>query len=72
MNLWTDSERKWALEPESKPESEGIHLHHNDMSKQVNYTATPIDTNYHPPRGQSVEFYFNKWISWLIRDENEL
>ena len=23
---------KWALEPESKPEIEGIHLHHKDMS----------------------------------------
>ena len=32
MNLWTDSERKLALEPESKPEIEGIHLHHKDMS----------------------------------------
>ena len=32
MNLWTDSERKWALEPESKPEIEEIHLHHKDMS----------------------------------------
>ena len=32
MNLWTHSERKWALEPESKPEIEGIHLHHIDMS----------------------------------------
>ena len=26
MNLWTHSERKWALEPESKPDFEGIHL----------------------------------------------
>ena len=24
--------RKWALEPESKPEIEGIHWHHKDMS----------------------------------------
>ena len=24
-----------ALEPETKPESEGIHLHHNDMSNEV-------------------------------------
>ena len=32
MNLWNHSERKWDLEPESKPEIEGIHLHHNDMS----------------------------------------
>ena len=26
------SDSKWALEPESKPEIEGIHLHHKDMS----------------------------------------
>ena len=32
MNLWTDSERKCALEPESKPEIEGIHLNHKDIS----------------------------------------
>ena len=32
MNLWTDSERKWALEPESKPEIEEKHLLHNVMS----------------------------------------
>ena len=32
MYLWNDSERKWALEPESEPEIEGIHLHHKDMS----------------------------------------
>ena len=28
----THSERKWALEPESKPDFEGIHLHHKDKS----------------------------------------
>ena len=32
MNLWTHSERKWAVEPESKPEIEGIHPHHKDKS----------------------------------------
>ena len=32
MNLWTDSERKWALEPESKPEIEETHLLHEVMS----------------------------------------
>ena len=32
MNLCTDSERKWALEPESKPEIEGYLLHYKDMS----------------------------------------
>ena len=29
----TDSERKWDLEAESKPEIEGKHLHHKDMFK---------------------------------------
>ena len=32
MNLWSDSERKWALEAESKPKIEGKHLHHKDNS----------------------------------------
>ena len=32
MNLWTDSERKWALDSESKPEIEERHLLHKDMS----------------------------------------
>ena len=32
MNLWSDSGRKWALEAVSKPEIEGKHLHHKDMS----------------------------------------
>ena len=32
MYLWTDSERKWALEPESKPETEEKHLLHGAMS----------------------------------------
>ena len=29
----TDSERKWALEAESKREIESKHLHHKDMLK---------------------------------------
>ena len=33
MNLMTDSERKWALGAESKPEIEGKNLHHKDMFK---------------------------------------
>ena len=32
MNLWTDSERKWALETESKPEIEEKYLLHEVMS----------------------------------------
>ena len=39
MNLGNDSEQKWALEPESNPEIDGIHLHHKDMSNEVNYTS---------------------------------
>ena len=35
MNLMTDSERKWGLEAESKPENEGQPLHHKDMFKYV-------------------------------------
>ena len=31
MNHWTDSERKWALEHESKPEIEEKLLLHNVM-----------------------------------------
>ena len=33
MDLRTDSERKWALEAESKPEKELKQLHHKDMFK---------------------------------------
>ena len=33
MNLMTNSEQKWALEAESKPEIEGKNLHHKDMFK---------------------------------------
>ena len=33
MNLWTDSERKWAVESESKPEIEEKHLLHKVISE---------------------------------------
>ena len=32
MNIWTDSGRRWALEPESKPEIEERHLLHKVIS----------------------------------------
>ena len=35
MNLMTDSERRWAIEAESKPEIEGKHLYHKDKFKYV-------------------------------------
>ena len=42
MNLWTDSDRKWGLESESKSKIERKHLHHIDISNLVN-----VDTNSH-------------------------
>ena len=35
MNLWTDSDRKWGLESESKSLIERNHLHHKDISNLV-------------------------------------
>ena len=35
MNVWTDSDRKWGLESESKSKIEGKHLHHTDISNLV-------------------------------------
>ena len=57
MNLWNDSERKWALEHELKPEIEGIHLHEKVCPNKWNKPQIPMDTNNLPLRGQSVEFY---------------
>ena len=45
MNLRSDSARKSALEPESKPEIGGNQLHHKDMSNYVFIPLSPIDTN---------------------------
>ena len=39
MNVLIDSERKWALESESKPEINEKHLHHKDMSNSVTYKS---------------------------------
>ena len=36
MNLWTDSDRKWGLESESKSKIVRKHLHHIDISNLVN------------------------------------
>ena len=72
MNLRTHSDWKWALEPESKAEIEGIHLHHKVMSNYVNYTSKSNEPNNLAPLGQSVEFYSNKWISVVIRTGNEV
>ena len=39
MNVWTELERKWALESESKPEINEKHLHHKDISNSVTYKS---------------------------------
>ena len=44
MNLWNDSGQKWPMEPESKPEIEGKHLHYKVMANEVIYTTI---SNWH-------------------------
>ena len=39
MNLWTDSERKCALEYESKPEIKEKHLHPEEMSNLLTHDS---------------------------------
>ena len=63
MNLWTDSEWKWALEPESKPEIERKHLHHRDMTNFLNYTTNSNWLSQTLSKSVSVQFYYNKCIS---------
>ena len=55
MNVWTDSERKWALEFESKPEIKEKHLHHKDMSYKANAPQILIYANYLFSSSQSVQ-----------------
>ena len=54
MDLWSVSERKWALESESKSKIEYIIKIYPIMW----FTPlTPMDTNNLPPWGQSVKYY---------------
>ena len=57
MNLWTDSERKWALEPESKHEIGEKHLLHKVMSNYLLKTLFPLEANKLFSCGQSIQFY---------------
>ena len=57
MNLMTDSERKWAIQAESKPEIEGKPLHYKDMSNKWFKPLTPIGPNTLIPWVQSGYFY---------------
>ena len=72
MNLWTDTEWKWAPEPESKPEIERKHLHHRDMTNLVKYKTNSNRLSHTLSKSVSVQSYYNKWISGLIPNENEL
>ena len=56
MNLWSDSGRKWALEPKSKPEiEENLRIKKICPIKWFN-ELTPIDTNTLFPCVQSVQY----------------
>ena len=57
MNLWTDSERKWALESESDHEIEEKHLLHNVMSYKVLKTIFPQEANKLFSCGQGLQLY---------------
>ena len=57
MNLMTDSERKWALEAESKPEIEENICILKICSNKWFKPLTPIGHNTHIPWVQSVYFY---------------
>ena len=39
MKIWTDSERKWAQEPESKPKIKEKHMHHKEKSNYLTYNS---------------------------------
>ena len=56
MNLWTDSERKWALESESKPEIEEKHLLHKVMSNKILKTPFPLEVNNSSPVDKVFNF----------------
>ena len=42
MEVWTDSERKWAQESESKHKIKEKHLHHKDMSNYLTKNSNSL------------------------------
>ena len=72
MNLWIDSERKWAQEPnQNRKLKESICIIKICPIKWITLRI-PMDTNNLRTRGQSVEFYQHKWIPGMIQNGNEL
>ena len=57
MNLWTDSERKWALESESKPEIEQNICFIKICPIKILKTPFPLEANKLFSCGQSIQFY---------------
>ena len=60
MNFWTDPERKWALEPESKPEIEENICFIKICPIKIPKTLFPLESNKLFSCGQSIQFYYNK------------
>ena len=60
MNLWTDSDREWGLDSETKSKIEKKHLHHIDISNLVNGNTNSHCTILFPNKfsyGQSIQDY---------------
>ena len=57
MNLWTDSERKWALESESKPEIDKNICFIKLSPIKILKTLFPLEANKLFYSGQSIQFY---------------
>ena len=60
MILWTDSERKWALESESKPEIDKNICFIKLCPIKILKTRFPLESNKLFSCGQSIQFYYNK------------
>ena len=56
MNLWTDSERKWALESESKPEIEENICFINLCPIKIHKTLFPLEVNNSSPVDKVFNF----------------
>ena len=57
MNIWTDSERKWAVESESKPEIEENICFIKLSPIEILKTLFPMEDNKLFSCGQSIQFY---------------
>ena len=56
------------LNPNQNPKSS----HHRDMTNLLNYTTNSNWLSHTLSKSVSVQFYYNKWISGMISNGNEL